>query len=113
MSTEVQIQEALPDRSLTVSEAEALVDSSDDDPVWPVAIRADEAGDNEVLALLAETPETVYALGFDPERTVWVAFETWESTEGFDRGQTDETVREWVTSHHPDVVRDDIWNPSA
>ena len=113
MSEGTRIREALPDRSLSVSEAEALVDSSGEDTVLPAAVLTGGSGDNDAVCLLVETSETAYAIGFDPAEDAWVVFETWEGGEAFDRGKTDGRVREWVTDHYEGAADDEIWNPSA
>ena len=113
MSEGIQIQDALPDRPLVVEEAESLVDASEEYSVLPSAILVGESGDNDVVSLLVETPDTVYTLGFEPEGEAWIGFETWERDGEFDRSQTDGRVREWVKAHHEGVPDDEIWNPSA
>lgn len=113
MSDGTRIREALPDRSLSLPEAESLVNSSGEDTVLPAAVLTGESGDNDAVSLVVETADTVYAIGFDPEVGAWVVFETWEGGEEFDRGRTDGRVREWVSENYPGVEREEIWNPSA
>lgn len=113
MADEIQIRDALPDRSLRVSEAEALVDSSGEDSVLPSSVLTGESGDQDVVGLLVDTTDTVYALGFDPEDDAWVVFETWDGGDGFDRAETVDRVEEWVLENYDGAERDEIWNPSA
>lgn len=113
MSDRIELRESLPDRPLTVPEAQGLVNSDGEHSVLPSAILPGDIGERDVVALLVTTAATVYALGFDPEREAWVGFETWDRTDDFERSVTDGPVREWVMAHHGEVERDDVWNPSA
>ncbi|MFB6266456.1 MAG: hypothetical protein ABEI31_02250 [Halodesulfurarchaeum sp.] len=96
------IQDALPDRPVTMTELESLqVDLPDGFQVMPgSALSFDER--HMVPAVAFRAPDgSVHAFGYRPDRGTWVAIETW-TAEAHSKEAQQRAIRDFADEHFPE-----------
>lgn len=93
------LRDALPDRPLTMAEADTLVDDSDGErKFWPSSYLEgpDVVG---VTSLLIAFPqkETATLIGYQPESDAWETIHDWDSPEQA-HDEFEEIATDWATS---------------
>jgi len=101
----ITVLESLPDRPLTLDEADVLANSEPEDAIIaPLTVMAlDGEASCVTLSVAREGGEMAYLMGYSPSEGGWIQIQSWTNDEWTVEKQ-DAAVEQWVDSNfHEDA----------